>query len=55
MNALNQINIQIHSAQWHIEKAINTRDTDRFNTYYSILSNLYKERREILKLKVIGG
>lgn len=55
MNELNRIDIQIGDCRYHITKAIDTQNSDMFNEYYSRLERLYNERKEILKLSVIGG
>lgn len=55
MTELNRIDIQIGDCRYHIAKAIDTQNSDMFNEYYRRLERLYNERKEILKLSVIGG
>lgn len=55
MTELNKLQIEIGNCQWNIDKAIETRDVDRYNEYYARLTKLTFERKELLKLTVIGG
>ena len=55
MTELNKIDILIGKCKYELERAEDTRDIDRFNYYYAELSRLYRQRKEIIKLQVIGG
>lgn len=55
MNELNEIDILIGECKYKLQKAIDTKDIDLYNTFYTRLEHLLEHRQEVLKIKVIGG